>query len=165
MVDEDEARSSDAESDSVPSAELTVDESGSDGNADESIIAPRRRANKKKVFVLDSDDEKSEEEFERRAFSPRTRMSITGIRPDDLSDDESEIESSFSAIAEVSDESAAADDAQNSAERNTSNSLLANSAAEEQTVDDDDEDEDSAEASGSYKGSPVEKSQYKRLIL
>lgn len=47
----------------------------------------------KKVFILDSEDERSEEEIERRAFSPRTRMSITGIRPADLSG--SEIESSI----------------------------------------------------------------------
>ncbi|GBP08331.1 Transcription termination factor 2, partial [Eumeta japonica] len=39
----------------------------------------------KRVIVIESDDE--EDEVEKRALSPCTRMSITGIRPADLTDD------------------------------------------------------------------------------
>lgn len=41
----------------------------------------------------DEDEDEDEEEGEERAISPRSRMSITGIRPKDLESDSSEIES------------------------------------------------------------------------
>ncbi|XP_034117250.2 transcription termination factor 2 [Drosophila albomicans] len=74
----------------VPSANVTVLDTESD---DESIprqskakTGGRRRA----VVVSDSEEE---DELDQRGLSPRTRMSITGVRPQDIDDDSSEIES------------------------------------------------------------------------
>ncbi|KAH8403973.1 hypothetical protein KR215_007287 [Drosophila sulfurigaster] len=74
----------------VPSANVTVLDTESD---DESIprqskakTGGRRRA----VIVSDSEEE---DELDQRGLSPRTRMSITGVRPQDIDDDSSEIES------------------------------------------------------------------------
>ncbi|XP_023179025.2 transcription termination factor 2 [Drosophila hydei] len=67
----------------------------SDTNSDDSSIKqPKRRGQKgaargKAVIYSDSDEE---DELDQRALSPRTRMSITGVRPDDLSDGSSEID-------------------------------------------------------------------------
>ncbi|TMW49618.1 hypothetical protein DOY81_005302 [Sarcophaga bullata] len=80
-----------------PSRELTIDDSDiSDDNDDEPIGSRRNRVvgRKKRPAIIDSESDVSEEddEMEERALSPRTRMSITGIRPDDLSNESSEIE-------------------------------------------------------------------------
>lgn len=79
-----------------PSRELTVEDSDVSSDGDESMIVANRNKGKKKkrkaVIESDSELEEEEEELEERAFSPRTRMSITGIRPADLTDDSSEIE-------------------------------------------------------------------------
>lgn len=79
-----------------PSRELTVEDSDVSSGGDESMIMANRNKGKKKkrkaVIESDSELEEEEEELEERAFSPRTRMSITGIRPADLTDDSSEIE-------------------------------------------------------------------------
>ncbi|XP_070072159.1 transcription termination factor 2 isoform X2 [Drosophila takahashii] len=58
---------------------------------DESV-RPTARSTKKKVQKIASDSEEENEELEERALSPSTRMSITGIRPADFSDGDSEIE-------------------------------------------------------------------------
>lgn len=99
MSDLDEITSSD-ESQSYGSIvseddeEVTVEDSDEAAQADdESIIGTVKRVSnkKKRRAVIDSDNEleEEEEEFETRALSPRTRMSITGIRPRDLTDDDS----------------------------------------------------------------------------
>ncbi|XP_061400402.1 transcription termination factor 2 [Musca vetustissima] len=80
-----------------PSRELTVEDSDVTSDGDESMIVVKRNkgaGKKKKKAIIDSDTEleEEEEELEERAFSPRTRMSITGVRPADLTDDSSEIE-------------------------------------------------------------------------
>ncbi|XP_073824210.1 transcription termination factor lodestar [Musca autumnalis] len=86
------------EANPVPEADLTVEDSDavtSDDGEESMIVVKRSKGvGKKKKVIIDSDTEleEEEEEMEERAFSPRTRMSITGIRPADLTDDESEIE-------------------------------------------------------------------------
>lgn len=78
------------------SRDLTIDDSDTSDDEEPVVIQRNRVAGKKKrPVVIDSESELGEEEdneFEERALSPRTRMSITGIRPADLSDDSSEIE-------------------------------------------------------------------------
>ncbi|XP_075145312.1 transcription termination factor 2-like [Haematobia irritans] len=87
---------SDSDGEAAPSTDMTVEDSdAASSDNDESIVAPRKKSGaRKKRIVIESESEleEEEEELERRALSPRTRMSITGIRPDDLSDDSSEIE-------------------------------------------------------------------------
>ncbi|KAM7363018.1 transcription termination factor lodestar [Cochliomyia hominivorax] len=77
-----------------PSTDLTVEDSDASDDADESIAIRRNRAasKKKRAAIIDSETDDEEDEIETRALSPRTRMSITGIRPADLSDSSSEIE-------------------------------------------------------------------------
>ncbi|XP_023302950.2 transcription termination factor 2 [Lucilia cuprina] len=124
-----------------PSTDLTVEDSDATDDADESIAVRRNKVGKKKrAAIIDSESEEEEEdEIESRALSPRTRMSITGIRPADLTDDSSEIEYSddeeeqnisrrqradggrkskakLSNISEVYDSKATADESQESAD-------------------------------------------------
>ncbi|XP_002073794.3 transcription termination factor 2 [Drosophila willistoni] len=63
-----------------------------DTESDEDVVQPGRRLQQKgkQRQVIESTSEDEEEDA--RAFSPRTRMSITGVRPKDLDDDSSEIE-------------------------------------------------------------------------
>ena len=80
-----------------PSRDLTIDDSDVSDDDDERIGSRRNRVvgRKKRPAVIDSESEADEEDYdemEDRALSPRTRMSITGIRPNDLSDESSEIE-------------------------------------------------------------------------
>ncbi|XP_017473282.1 PREDICTED: transcription termination factor 2 [Rhagoletis zephyria] len=116
MSDSDELKSSDQDKDFVNdvsynkddllSGELIIEESENE-SSEESIIIRKRSSNgsKKTRAVIPSESEEDDDEFERRALSPRTRMSITGVRPSDLSDS-SEIEYSDtkSEIAGVSPE-------------------------------------------------------------
>lgn len=78
-----------------PSTDMTIEDSDASDDADESIAIRKNRAaaKKKRAAVIDSESEEEEEdEIETRALSPRTRMSITGIRPADLTEDSSEID-------------------------------------------------------------------------
>lgn len=81
-----------------PSGDLTIDDSDISGDDDDEPISRRKNrvaGRKKRPVVIDSESESGEKEYdeiEDRALSPRTRMSITGIRPDDLLDESSEIE-------------------------------------------------------------------------
>ncbi|TDG46655.1 hypothetical protein AWZ03_006967 [Drosophila navojoa] len=74
---------------------VTVADSDSNTNSDDTDLGqPKRKgvlggARRKAVIYSDSDEE---DELDQRALSPRTRMSITGVRPDDLSDGSSEID-------------------------------------------------------------------------
>ncbi|XP_030374475.1 transcription termination factor 2 [Scaptodrosophila lebanonensis] len=62
-----------------------------DTESEEESLRPARRQNQKsRRPAIASDSE--EDELDARALSPTTRMSITGVRPQDLSDDSSEID-------------------------------------------------------------------------
>ncbi|KAH8241297.1 hypothetical protein KR032_007452, partial [Drosophila birchii] len=58
-------------------------------HSDEEVLQPAKNRLRVPRIVSDSEDE---EEIDQRALSPCTRMSITGVRPQDLSDGDSEIE-------------------------------------------------------------------------
>lgn len=72
---------------------LTDSESNISEN-DESPKQSKRNSSSMSKLALSEDSEgnltEEDDEFERRALSPRTRMSITGFRPRDISDDESD---------------------------------------------------------------------------
>lgn len=135
----------------APSRELTIEDSDADSasDPDESIVVKRNRGvgKKKKRAVIESDSEleEEEEELERRAFSPRTRMSITGIRPADLTDDSSEIEYSdaddrtsnnkLSNISEVYQEDALTDDDDNQADVSKPRRSMLDQTEEEEASD------------------------------
>lgn len=95
----DETQSEEEESQSSETAESEKsDESDNSQNSQESedseddSVRPSARNTKRKPLGIPSDSEDEEDELEQRALSPSTRMSITGVRPQDLSDDDSEIE-------------------------------------------------------------------------
>ncbi|KAI8044471.1 transcription termination factor 2 [Drosophila gunungcola] len=71
------------------------EESEEASTSEEESVNPPAKSTKKKrnrPLGIPSDTEESDEELEQRALSPCTRMSITGVRPQDLSDGDSEIE-------------------------------------------------------------------------
>ncbi|XP_017057056.1 transcription termination factor 2 isoform X3 [Drosophila ficusphila] len=60
---------------------------------DDSVRVPTKNTKRKlRPLGIPSDSEDEDEELEQRALSPSTRMSITGVRPQDLSDGDSEID-------------------------------------------------------------------------
>ncbi|XP_034665895.1 transcription termination factor 2 [Drosophila subobscura] len=68
---------------------VIIDETESE-SGDESMRPSRAKPrHRRAVIASDSEDE---DELDSRALSPSTRMSITGVRPQDLSDDSSEID-------------------------------------------------------------------------
>ncbi|XP_055855562.1 transcription termination factor 2 [Episyrphus balteatus] len=75
------------------SGDLTIEDSSASGSDEEIVRKPKKLTQKRAVIISDSEDEE-EEQFERRVLSPRTRMSITGVRPADLSGDSSEFDDS-----------------------------------------------------------------------
>lgn len=70
-------------------SDVTIDDSDNDSN--ENSGARRSKKNRRSNAVVISDSEE-EDELDQRALSPHTRMSITGIRPQDIDDDSSEID-------------------------------------------------------------------------
>ncbi|XP_011191517.2 transcription termination factor 2 [Zeugodacus cucurbitae] len=87
----------------LPSGEVFIEESENE-SSDESFVIPKvackKTKNRRAIIDSDSDDD---DESDKQTLSPRTRMSITGVRPADLSDS-SEIEYS-DARSEVEEES------------------------------------------------------------
>lgn len=123
MSDSDEIVSSDQEEEflseesenedvaDLPSGEVFIEESENE-SSDESFIiqkaAGKRIKNRRGIIHSDSDED---DESDKQTLSPRTRMSITGVRPADLSDS-SEIEYS-DARSEVEEESSKSSDEEN----------------------------------------------------
>ncbi|XP_016976270.1 transcription termination factor 2 isoform X2 [Drosophila rhopaloa] len=71
------------------------EESEVSGESENDSFRPHAKSTKRKMLRplgIPSDTENEDEELEQRALSPCTRMSITGVRPQDLSDGDSEIE-------------------------------------------------------------------------
>lgn len=162
----------------APSRDVTVgDSDDGDSDPDESVLVRKKQTGKKKrAAVIDSDPEtgdEEEDELESRALSPRTRMSITGIRPADLTDDDSsEIEYSdeetpatkkaLSNISEVYDTSEG-EDLDDSAKsdhqgtpRNTptEQSSIVNSKENNSSSDDSIVDDDSSDVAESFVETP-----------
>ncbi|KAH8278967.1 hypothetical protein KR018_011814, partial [Drosophila ironensis] len=83
---------------STPSSHgVVIDETHSEASDsasdfDSESEADRRLRRLRRPPQIVSDSEEEEDEVDQRALSPSTRMSITGIRPRDLSDNDSEIE-------------------------------------------------------------------------
>uniref|UniRef100_A0A0K8VNP8 Transcription termination factor 2 n=1 Tax=Bactrocera latifrons TaxID=174628 RepID=A0A0K8VNP8_BACLA len=123
MSDSDEVVSSDHEEEFVseesekedaadlPSGEVFIEESENESSDDSFEVqraAGKRRKNRRANISSDSDED---DETEKQTLSPRTRMSITGVRPEDLSDS-SEIEYSDarSEVEESTEESNGGED-------------------------------------------------------
>ncbi|XP_011203914.2 transcription termination factor 2 [Bactrocera dorsalis] len=130
MSDSDEVVSSDHEEEFVseesenedaadmPSGEVFIEESENESSDDSFVVhraAAKRGKNRRANISSDSDQD---DETEKQTLSPRTRMSITGVRPADLSDS-SEIEYS---------------DARSEVEESTKSSVEDSDGCEERTV-------------------------------
>ncbi|XP_050336694.1 transcription termination factor 2 [Bactrocera neohumeralis] len=130
MSDSDEVVSSDHEEEFVseesenedaadlPSGEVFIEESENESSDDSFVVqraAVKRGKNRRANISSDSDQD---DETEKQTLSPRTRMSITGVRPADLSDS-SEIEYS---------------DARSEVEESTKSSVEESDGGEERTV-------------------------------
>ncbi|XP_039493622.1 transcription termination factor 2 [Drosophila santomea] len=90
--EEEKAQSSEsAESEESGESENSQNSQESEVSDDDSVRLPVRNT-KRKPLGISSDTEDEDDELEQRALSPSTRMSITGVRPQDLSDEDSEIE-------------------------------------------------------------------------
>ncbi|XP_043651643.1 transcription termination factor 2 [Drosophila teissieri] len=90
--EEEESQSSEsAESEEAGESENSQNSQESEVSDDDSVRPPARNT-KRKLLGISSDTEDEDDELEQRALSPSTRMSITGVRPQDLSDEDSEIE-------------------------------------------------------------------------
>lgn len=72
--------------------DLTIEDSDNDYNdsQDDSVRRPTRKVGHRRAALIISDSE--DDELDQRALSPHTRMSITGVRPQDIDDDSSEID-------------------------------------------------------------------------
>lgn len=71
-------------------SDVTIDDSDNDSNENSGMR--RSKKDRRSNAVVISDSEEEEDELDQRALSPHTRMSITGIRPQDIDDDSSEID-------------------------------------------------------------------------
>ncbi|XP_055907334.1 transcription termination factor 2 [Eupeodes corollae] len=91
MDDSEEIYTSDEEKNnsSDVSEDLTIEDSSASDH-EESIVQKPKTKLKTRAVILSDSEEDEEEQFERRALSPRTRMSITGVRPADLLSDSSD---------------------------------------------------------------------------
>lgn len=99
-----EIYTSDEESNSSQtSQDVTIEDSSISEDNDKSLVQVSKKQFKKRAVIL-SDSEDDEEEFERRVLSPRTRMSITGVRPADLTSDSSEVDSNDSENDSINDD-------------------------------------------------------------
>lgn len=124
-----------------PSRDLTVEESD---DTDESISIRRRKdgKRKKRQVVIDSEDEEEDMELENRALSPCTRMSITGIRPADLTDNSSEIEYSDEEEAHNDSKKGCAGGSKKSKAKLSNISEVYDSEDDNETQTENDEEED-----------------------
>ncbi|XP_017142874.1 transcription termination factor 2 [Drosophila miranda] len=68
---------------------VIIDETESE---DESVRPSKAKPKQRRRPLVIASDSEEEDELDSRALSPSTRMSITGVRPQDLSDDSSEID-------------------------------------------------------------------------
>ncbi|XP_067615114.1 transcription termination factor 2 [Eurosta solidaginis] len=87
--DEGEEIGSDASSGAdgeLPSGELVIEESGNESSDGSFVVRKRRSAENRIRRVIITSDEDEEDETDKHALSPRTRMSITGIKSSDISD-------------------------------------------------------------------------------
>ncbi|XP_043661522.1 transcription termination factor 2-like [Drosophila teissieri] len=90
--EEEESQSSEsAESEEAGESENSQNSQESEVSDDDSVRPPARNT-KRKLLGISSDTEDEDDELEQRALSPSTRLSITGVRPQDLSYEDSEIE-------------------------------------------------------------------------
>ncbi|XP_030562364.1 transcription termination factor 2 [Drosophila novamexicana] len=110
---------------------LTVEESNtdSDGSSVRQPVKNGQRARGRRDAVIYSESDE-EDELDQRALSPRTRMSITGVRPDDMSDGSSEIDYS--------------DEEERQPQSRQEQSSLSNSDQADETYDEDVEREQAA---------------------
>ncbi|KAM8703614.1 hypothetical protein ACLKA7_008266 [Drosophila subpalustris] len=83
-------RSSRNTDESRPSANVTIMDTESDDDSVRPVTKPKAKARRRAVIISDSEEE--EDELDQRGLSPRTRMSITGVRPQDINEDSSEID-------------------------------------------------------------------------
>ncbi|KAH8343887.1 hypothetical protein KR084_001263, partial [Drosophila pseudotakahashii] len=95
VIDETESEQEETQSEESEETGESENSEESGDSEDDSVRLPAKSSKKKPLGIAsDSEDEEEEldDSLEDRALSPSTRMSITGIRPDDFSDGDSEIE-------------------------------------------------------------------------